>query len=153
MQAQRTGVSTYRLVHGGQEIGYIDGRRVGFTGFATAGDAGHAAWASTEALRLRRRGPSGRMARGHEPNPLLIQRGPDDLILADCDIVAAIVRTPGEAHFGDAEGWGFEIESPMEDGPELFMVSQARVMWNGFRGQRRRTLSASPATMSPGVFS
>lgn len=153
MQAQPTGVSTYRLVHRGREVGYIDGRRVGFTGFATAGDAGLAAWASTQALRLRRRGPSGRIVPGYEAKPLLIERGPDDLILADCDIVAAIVRTPGEARLGEADGWGFEIESPMEDGPELFIVAQARIMWSGVRGQRRMTLSASPATVSPGDFS
>lgn len=150
MQAQSTGFSTYRLIHRGQEIGYIDGRRIGFTGFATAGDAGVAAWASTQELRLRRRGPSGRIAPTYEAKPLLIERGPDDLILADCDIVAEIIRTPGQAHLGEGDRWGFEIESPMEDGPELFIVAQARVMWRGIRARRAHRLMdqfASPATV------
>lgn len=150
MQAQTTGFSTYRLLHRGQEIGYIDGRRIGFSGFATAGDAGIAAWASTQEVRLRRRGPSGRIAPTYEAKPLLIERGPDDLILADCDIVAEIIRTPGQAHLGEGDRWGFEIESPMEDGPELFIVAQARVMWRGVRARRAHRLMeqfASPATV------
>ena len=149
MQAHSTGVSTYRLVDRGQEIGYIDGRRVGFSGFASAGDAGHAAWAATQELRLRRRGPSGRRAPTYEAKPLLIERGPEDYLLADCDIVASIVRTPGEAHLGSADSWGFEIESPVEDGPEIFIIAQARIMWRGIRARGAHRLMdqfATPAT-------
>lgn len=150
MRAQPTGFSTYRLSHRGQEIGYIDGRRIGFSGFATAADAGVAAWASTQELRLRRRGPSGRIAPTYEAKPLLIERGPDNLILADCDIVAQIIRTPGEAHLGEADQWGFEIESSIEDGPQLLIVAQARIMWRGVRARRaHRSMEqfASPATV------
>ncbi len=150
MQAQSTGVSTYRLVDRGQDIGYIDGRRVGFSGFANAGDAGHAAWAATQELRLRRRGPSGRNAPTYEAKPLLIERGPEDYILADCDIVASIVRTPGEPHLGLSDRWGFEIAIPMEEGPELFIMAQARIMWRGIRARRAHHLMdqfATPATV------
>lgn len=150
MQAQPTGFSTYRLIHRSRDIGYIDGRKVGFNGFATAADAGIAAWASTQELRLRRRGPSGRIAPNYETKPLLIERGPDDLILADCDIVADIIRTPGQAHLGESDQWGFEIESPMEDGPQLFVVAQARIMWRGVRARRAHRLMeqfASPVTV------
>ena len=86
----------------------------------------------------------------YEAKPLLIERAPDDYILADCDIVAAIVRTPGEAHLGTSDRWGFEIESPMEDGPEILIVAQARVMWRGIRARQAHRLMdqfASPATV------
>lgn len=150
MRAQPTGESSYQLLHRGQEIGYIDGRRIGFSGFATAADAGVAAWASTQELRLRRRRPAGRIAPAYQPKPLLIERGPDNLILADCDIVAEIIRTPGEVHLGEADQWGFEIESPLEDGPPQLIVAQARIMWRGVRARRAHRLMeqfASPATV------
>lgn len=150
MQAQPTGFSTYRLVHRGQEIGYIDDRRVGFSGFAAAADAGMAAWGATQEIRMRRRGSPGRSALTYEAKPLLIERGPDDLILADCDVVADIIRTPGQAHLGEGDRWGFEIESPMADGPELFIVAQARIMWRGIRARGAHRLMeqfAAPATV------
>ena len=150
MRAQRTGSSTYQLLDRGEEIGYINGRRVGFTGFASAADAGVAAWASTQELRLRRRGPQGRAAPTYVAKPLLIERGPDDLVLADCDVVADIKRMPGEPHLGTADRWGFEICSPGADGPELLIVTQARIMWRGIRARRAHRLMeqfASPATV------
>ncbi len=82
--------------------------------------------------------------------PLLIERGPDDLVLADCDVVADIKRTPGEPHLGTADSWGLEIRSPSADGPELFIVAQARIMWRGIRARRAHRLMAqfaSPATV------
>jgi hypothetical protein len=150
MRAQRTGFSTYQLFDRGEEIGYIDGRRVGFTGFTSAADAGVAAWASAQELRLRRRGPDGRNAPTYVAKPLLIERDPDDLVLADCDIVADIKRTPGEPHLNTADSWGFEICSPSGDGPELLIVGQARIMWRAIRARRAHRLMeqfATPATV------
>ncbi|MEO8634435.1 MAG: hypothetical protein ABI587_04060 [Gemmatimonadales bacterium] len=151
MQIQRdTGVSNFRLFDRGQEIGYIDDRLVGFRGFASSMDAGTAAWAASQELTLRSRHRQGAAPTPPEAELVLIEREPGELVVARYNTVASLVRIPGDAIIGGEDEWGFEIEVPMDAGPELFVMAQARIMWRGLRArgvQRRMAQFAATATV------
>lgn len=150
MEVQRhTGVSNFRLFDRDQEIGFIDGRRVGFRGFASATDAAAAAWAATREPALRDRNRPGIPLSAEDAELIVVEGAPGQMVAASCHTLASLFQTPGDGISSEPGDWRFEIEVPMDAGPELFVVAQARIMWRGIcaRGIERR-MAQFAATVS-----
>lgn len=100
------------LVDAGRTVGWIDGDRVGFRGFADATEAAHAAWVAWRTLARR-------LARSHGTRPVPIDRaalalqrqGEREVILADDRPIATLVR-PGALGQDGLDTFGFEIRVP-----------------------------------------
>lgn len=142
---KQPGLSSYRLFHRGEEIGHVDGRRIGFHGFATREDAAAAAWASSQEVELRRRVRRGAVSTG--TTPVVVEQYPGGYVVAECRTLATLSQRDAEEAPGDPAPWGFEIEVSNDDGPEHVTLGLARVMWRGIRARRlqRRMGQFAPA--------
>jgi hypothetical protein len=115
MRAQRIAAGPeFRLLQDGQEIGYVDGTRVSFRGFAARDDAALAASIAYRALSRRRK---------KQPHPM---EESQDGILA--------TLLPPAPEDSEAGSWGFEIALLPEERFEVFAIARARVMWRALRG-------------------
>ena len=131
MRARRgTTGSGFRLFQDEQEIGYVNGTRVGFRGFATSAEAALAASAAHRGL-ARRRGEL-------EPSQdslqdfLVVERGPTQQVIARAAVLATL--RPPDPQGSPVAGWGFEVELLPEERLDIFATARARVMWREIRG-------------------
>jgi hypothetical protein len=100
------------LMDAERRVGWIDGDRVGFHGFATDEEAAHAAWVAYRTLTRR-------LARSHNlrpvpvgSEPLALQRdGHDELIVASSGPFATLVR-PDDDRPGADGSYGFALSIP-----------------------------------------
>lgn len=137
MQIQRqTGVSAYGLFHRGQQIGQVNGRRIGFHGFSSREDAAAAAWAAAQEVELRRRSGKRHREPANGPEVVVVEQYPGNYIVAHCQTVATLIQVPGGDAPGDPVRWGFEIELASDLGPDAVALGLARVMWRGIRARR-----------------
>jgi len=103
--------STFHLNDADRTVGWINGNRVGFRGFATEEEAAHAAWVAY-------RTASRRLARSHGlrpvpigTEPLALQRDGDEwLIVASSGPIATLIE-PDRVLTND-ESYGFELAIP-----------------------------------------
>jgi hypothetical protein len=115
MRIRRVGTGPeFPLLQDEQEIGYVDGTRVSFRGFAGHDDAARAASIAYRALSRRR---------GEQPQAM---EESQDGILA--------TLLPPAPEDSEAGGWGFEIALLPEEHFEVFAIARARVMWRALRG-------------------
>ena len=131
MRIRRVGTgSEFRLLQDEQEIGYLDGTKVSFRGFARRDDAARAASIAYRALSRRRR---------KQPHPteesqdiLVVDKGSTQAVIARSGILATLL--PPAPQDSDVIGWGFEIALLPEEHFEVFAIARARVMWRALRG-------------------
>jgi hypothetical protein len=131
MRIRRVGTgSEFRLLQDEQEIGYVDGTRVSFRGFAGRDDAARAASVAYRALSRRRR---------KQPHPmeasqdiLVVDKGSTQTVIARSGILATLL--PPAPEDSEVGGWGFEIALLPEEHFEVFAIARARVMWRALRG-------------------
>ncbi len=131
MRARRIAAgSEFRLLQDEREIGYVDGTRVSFRGFATRDDAALAASVAHQAL-TRRRG--GQRHSVDEPKDILVvEQGSTQAVIARAGILARLI--PAAPEDSEVGGWGFEIELLPEEHFEVFAIARARVIWRALRG-------------------
>jgi hypothetical protein len=131
MRARRIAAgSGFRLLQDEQEIGYVDGTRVSFRGFATRDDAALAASVAHRAL-TRRRGEQRHSV--HDPKDILVVgQGSTQAVMARAGILARLL--PPAPEDSEVGGWGFEIELLPEERVEVFAIARARVIWRALRG-------------------
>jgi hypothetical protein len=131
MRARRIAAgSEFRLLQNEQEIGYVDGTRVSFRGFATRDDAALAASVAHRAL-TRRRGEQRHSV--HEPKDILVvDQGSTQAVIAQAGILARLL--PPAPEDSEVGGWGFEIELLPGERSEVFAIARARVIWRALRG-------------------
>ena len=120
------------LMDADQRVGWIDGDRVGFRGFATDEEAAHAAWFAYRTLTRR-------LARSHDlrplpigSEPLALQRdGHDELIVASSGPVARLVR-PVDDGPGGGDSYGFELSIP-QPADELLVRAMSHLIYRTLR--------------------
>ena len=121
--------SEFRLFQDEQPIGYVDGTKVSYRGFATREEAALAASVAHRAL-TRRRGeqpPSGDGSR----DILVVDQGSGQAVIPRAGILAKLL--PPATEDTEIAGWGFEIELLPEERFEVFAVARARVVWRALR--------------------
>lgn len=131
MRARRIAAgSEFRLLQDEREIGYVDGTRVSFRGFAARDDAALAASVAHQALN-RRRGEQ-RHSVGEPKDFLVVDHGSTQAVIARPGILARLI--PPAPEDSEVGGWGFEIELLPEERFEVFAIARARVIWRALRG-------------------
>ena len=131
MRARRIAAgSGFRLLQDEQEIGYVDGTRVSFRGFATRDDAALAASVAHRAL-ARRRGEQ-RHSVDEAKDILVVDHGSTQAVIPRAGILGRLL--PPAPEDSEVSGWGFEIELLPEERFEVFAIARARVMWRALRG-------------------
>ncbi|HEX5971359.1 MAG TPA: hypothetical protein VFY85_05485 [Gemmatimonadaceae bacterium] len=120
------------LMDADQRVGWIDGDRVGFRGFATDEEAAHAAWVAYRTMTRR-------LARSHDlrplpigSEPLALQRdGHDELIVASSGPVARLVRPVDDSPSG-GDSYGFELSVP-QPADEVLVRAMAHLIYRTLR--------------------
>lgn len=123
--------STLHLNDAERTVGWINGDRVGFRGFATDEEAAHAAWVAYRTIRRR-------LARSHGlrpipigTEPLALQRDSDRwLIVASGGPIATLVE-PDRAVTDDAS-YGFELAIP-QPADEVLARAMAHLIYRTLR--------------------
>jgi hypothetical protein len=130
MRARRVATkSAFRLFQDDKEIGYVDGTRARFRGFASRDAAALAASLAHRAL-ARRRGE--RPHSMDEPKDfLVVGQGSTQSVIARTAVLATLL--PPTLEESESDGWGFEIELLPEERLEIFAVARARVIWRTLR--------------------
>ena len=130
----------FQLLDGTGPVGWMDGNRLEFTGFADAAEAATAAWVADVALERRRAKRRGEAAPYVDPPQLfLVRSGEDEWITAAGKRIARLVRPhlqdsrPHANEAGASTGWfGLEITLPA-DASELSVGSSAYVVYRALR--------------------
>jgi hypothetical protein len=149
MRARRVGNEPeFRLFQHDREIGFVDGTRVAFQGFASRDDAALAASVAHRALARRRGQPQHSM---DEPKDfVVVNQGSTQSVIPRTAVSATLL--PPALEDSESGGWGFEIMLLPEENVEVFAVARARVIWralqgsgiyrrmNQFRAERRATV-------------
>jgi hypothetical protein len=131
MRIRRVGTgSEFRLLQDEQEIGYVDGTRVSFRGFAGRDEAARAAAIAYRALSRRRRKQPHAMEESQDI--LVVDKGSTQAVIARSGILATLL--PPAPEDSEVGGWGFEIALLPEEHFEVFAIARARVMWRALRG-------------------
>lgn len=127
-------------------VGWIEGDRVGFTGFADLRDAVGAAWLAHLALARRAAERQGLPPPYVEASALAIVRSPEgEQIVAD-SVPLALLHRPGTPHTG--AWYGFEIvAAPRPD--ELELRSAAHLIHRVLRRSSLRWPPVQRASMPP----
>lgn len=120
------------LMDADQRVGWINGDRVGFRGFATEEEAAHAAWVAYRTMTRR-------LARSHNLRPLPIgseplalrRDGRHELIVASSGPVATLVRPDVEGSNGDGS-FGFELSIP-QPADEVLVRALAHLVYRTLR--------------------
>ena len=120
------------LMDADQRVGWINGDRVGFRGFATDEEAAHAAWVAYRTMTRR-------LARSHNlrpvpigSEPLALRRdGHDELIVASSGPVARLVRPADDGPSGD-DSYGFELSIP-QPADEVLVRAMAHLIYRTLR--------------------
>jgi hypothetical protein len=123
--------STLHLHDADRTVGWINGNRVGFRGFATDEEAAHAAWVAYRTLTRR-------LARSHGlrpvpigTEPLALQRDGDRwLIVASAGSIATLVE-PDQDVTRDAS-YGFELAVP-QPADEVLVRALAHLIYRTLR--------------------
>jgi hypothetical protein len=122
--------SEFRLLQDEREIGFVDGTRVSFRGFAARNDAARAASIAYRALSRRRRKQSHPMEESQDI--LVVDQGSIQAVIAQSGILATLL--PPAPEDSEVGGWGFEIPLLPEERFEVFAIARARVIWRALRG-------------------
>lgn len=120
------------LMDADRRVGWINGDRVGFRGFATDEEAAHAAWVAHRTLTRR-------LARSHNlrpvpigSEPLAVQRdGDDELIVASSGPVATLIRPELDGPAGH-DSYGFELSVP-QPADEVLVRAMAHLIYRTLR--------------------
>ena len=120
------------LMDADRKVGWINGDRVGFRGFATDEEAAHAAWVAHRTLTRR-------LARSHNirpvpigTEPLVLRRhGTEELIVASGRPIAALVKPERDGRSGP-DSHGFEIPIP-QPADEVLVHSMAHLIYRTLR--------------------
>jgi hypothetical protein len=123
--------STFHITDAERRVGWINGDRVGFRGFASEEEAAHAAWVAYRTLTRR-------LARSHGlrpvpigTEPLALQRDGDQwLIVASSGPIATLVE-PDRA-IPDPASYGFELVIP-QPADELLLRAMAHLIYRTLR--------------------
>ncbi len=113
-------------------VGWINGDRVGFRGFATDEEAAHAAWVAHRTLTRR-------LARSHNlrpvpigSEPLALRRdGDEELIVASSGPIATLIRPEYDGE-GEPDSHGFEIPIP-QPADEVLVRAMAHLIYRTIR--------------------
>jgi hypothetical protein len=113
-------------------VGWINGDRVGFRGFATDEEAAHAAWVAHRTLTRR-------LARSHNLRPVPIgseplalrREGDAEFIVASSGPIATLVR-PEYDSIGESDSHGFEISIP-QPADEVLVRAMAHLIYRTIR--------------------
>lgn len=124
--------STLHLNDADRTVGWINGDRVGFRGFATDEEAAHAAWVAYRTLTRR-------LARSHNlrpvpigTEPLAIQRDGDArVIVASSGPVATLVEFDRHDP-NDRDSYGFELAIP-QPADEVLVRAMAHLIYRTLR--------------------
>lgn len=119
------------LMDADQRVGWINGDRVGFRGFATDEEAAHAAWVAHRTMTRR-------LARSHNlrpvpigSEPLALQRdGDDEMIVASSGPVATLVRPVDDGRSGGSYGFELSIPQPAD---EVLVRAMAHLIYRTLR--------------------
>lgn len=120
------------LMDADRKVGWINGDRVGFRGFATDEEAAHAAWVAYRTLTRR-------LARSHDlrpvpigTEPLALQRdGDEELIVASSGPFATLIR-PEYDDAGSDDSHGFELPIP-QPADAVLVRAMAHLMYRTLR--------------------
>jgi hypothetical protein len=120
------------LMDADRRVGWIDGDRVGFRGFATDEEAAHAAWIAYRTMTRR-------LARSHDlrplpigSEPLALQRlGDEELIVASSGPFATLLR-PSPHGPGGRKTYGFELRVP-QPADEVLVRAMAHLIYRTLR--------------------
>ena len=123
---------TMDLVDADRKVGWINGDRVGFRGFATDEEAAHAAWVAHRTMTRR-------LARSHNlrpvpigSEPLALQHdGDEEVIVASSGPVATLVR-PGIESAEGHDSYGFELSIP-QPANEVLVRAMAHLIYRTLR--------------------
>jgi len=123
---------TMDLMDVDQQVGWINGDRVGFRGFATDEEAAHAAWVAHRTMTRR-------LARSHNlrpvpigSEPLALQRaGDEELVVASSGPVATLIRPDHDGPGGD-DSYGFELSVP-QPADEVLVRAMAHLIYRTLR--------------------
>jgi hypothetical protein len=124
--------SVLHLNDADRTVGWINGDRVGFRGFATDEEAAHAAWVAHRTLTRR-------LARSHSlrpvpigTEPLALQRHGDEwLIVASSGPIATLVESDGQGS-SDHDSYGFELAIP-QPADEVLVRAMAHLIYRTLR--------------------
>ena len=113
-------------------VGWINGDRVGFRGFATDEEAAHAAWVAHRTLTRR-------LARSHNLRPVPIgseplalrREGDAEFIVASSGPIATLVR-PEYDSADESDSHGFEISIP-QPADEVLVRAMAHLIYRTIR--------------------
>lgn len=125
--------SAFRLLDGTGTIGWIDGNRVGFTGFSTISEAAAAAWVAQVALE-RRAAKSRREAAPYlEPGALqLVWSGNSEWIHSGATPLARLIRPAAREMDGENSWFGIDVVLPPANS-DIETGSSAHVIYRALR--------------------
>jgi len=120
------------LMDADRKVGWINGDRVGFRGFATDEEAAHAAWVAHRTMTRR-------LARSHNlrpvpigSEPLALQRDGDaEMIVSSSGPVARLV-TPSDGSASNDDSYGFELSIP-QPADEVLVRAMAHLIYRTLR--------------------
>ena len=123
---------TMNLMDADRTVGWINGDRVGFRGFATDEEAAHAAWVAhrTMTRRLARRHNLRPLPIGSEPLAIRYE-GDEELIVASSGPVATLVR-PEYGSPSGRDSFGFELSVP-QPADEVLVRAMAHLIYRTLR--------------------
>lgn len=129
-------------------MGWIDGRAIGFRGFADEEEAAHAAWVAYRTMSRRFAREGGQRLVPIDTVPMSLSREGDvELILAAERPIATLVR-PGSDSPSGPDSFGFELQVP-KPVDELTMRSTAYLVYRTLRRSGIRWAMWAPATPAP----